>query len=444
MAPPTPAMQPGRRQQWHINRRALAALVSGRPRYFRALTTTAQVVALYSRAWPLGADARERAHAVAAQRVAELCRRNGGLWTKAAQFFSSRSDLLPPVYIEALQTLQNDAAPVAFAQLKPVLRSAYGPGWQQLFSFIDEAPVATASIAQVHRAVLASGEAVALKVRLPAVEKVFEQDARVFRLLARWLSPLVRVLDVVQVTEHLLAMTEEELDLRHEAHNLQRFARLEQVEGICVPTLVPELSKAQVMVTHWLAGQRLREFLDAHPAHAPLLLGRLLDSYVQQVTRYGLYHADPHPGNFIVTPDGTLAILDFGAVGRLTAPEVQRYSRLLFGLLALGLEQDQPSDEEVDALGQLFVDAGFEGGDPATLRELSRYVLTDRMQRQAPLASMGDLMERFREARIRIPDSYIGISRVLITLGGFLMQYQVPLTWQASVAPGAGSKRPLQ
>ena len=104
----------------------------------------------------------------------------------------------------------------------------------------------------------------------------------------------------------------------------------------------------------------------------------------------------------------------------LTADEVRRYSRLLYGLMGF----EGPVD-----IGELFVQAGFKGGSPETLKELALYVLTDRLNEQGPIGAMGELMSRFREERISIPDSYIGISRVLITLGGFLMSYQVPFDW---------------
>lgn len=122
----------------------------------------------------------------------------------------------------------------------------------------------------------------------------------------------------------------------------------------------------------------------------------------------------------MVNDQGQVVILDFGAIGVLAPDEVRRYSRLLYGLM--GFEGD------VD-IGELFVQAGFKGGSPETLKELALFVLTDKVNQQGPVAAMGELMQRFREERISIPDSYIGISRVLITLGGFLMSYQVPFDW---------------
>lgn len=410
----------GLRENIAIGARALTGLVAGRGRYVRALSTLAQVLAIYGRQRTGGSSDLEAAHQKAAALMTQLCRRNGASWVKAAQFFSCRPDILPAPYITAFQTLQTEAEAVPFDALKPVLCDALGDDWPARFSEFDLVPVATASIAQVHRARLISGEEVAVKIRLPEVAELFDQDARIFRLLSRLLSSIVHEIDVVQVTEQLLTMTGAELDLRNEAENLRRFGRLPHPPDIATPALHAALSSESVLVTSWVEGQPLRVYLDAHPEQAERLLGTLFASYLQQVTRFGLYQADPHPGNFIVDEAGRITIVDFGAMGRLSPDEVRNYSRLLYGLMGVAGEVD---------VAQLFADAGFVGGRPETLKELALYVLTDRLSGRHPLDVMQELMEKFREERVQIPDSYIGISRVLITMGGFLMAYQVPFDW---------------
>ncbi|MCG8393237.1 MAG: AarF/ABC1/UbiB kinase family protein [Pseudomonadales bacterium] len=395
----------------------LAGLVAGRSRYVRALAAISRLAALYGRSRK---DDLHECHRRGAAILCELCRRNGGFWVKAAQFFSCRPDVLPREYIEAFQQLQNDARPVSFAHIEKALTRTWGTDWRDRFRWVDETPVAVASIAQVHRAALKEGGEVALKIRLPGVKQEFEQDARVFQALASIVAPRFQEFDLKQAIEQLLVMTAMELDFRNEAANTQRFARQPHPERIRIPELVKGLCSERILVTTWEKGERLRNYLDAHPEAASDLLGVLLSSYLQQVTRFGVYQADPHPGNFLVNDQEQVVILDFGAIGILTPDEVRRYSRLLYGLMGF--------EGEVD-IGALFVQAGFKGGSPETLKELALYVLTDRLNQQGPVAAMGDLMDRFREERISIPDSYIGISRVLITLGGFLMSYNVPFDW---------------
>ena len=399
---------------------ASASLVAGRRRYARAMLAFADIGRLYGTHLLRQEGDLGEVHRQGASRLVNLCRRNGAIWVKAAQFFSCRPDVLPLEYIQALQTLQNEARPVSFRKIDAELVQAIGPGWRDHFREFDPEPAATASIAQVHRAVLKDGRRVAVKVRLPEVVRLFRQDVRVFRLLARMVSPLFRELDFVQITEQLITMTNQELDFRNEAQNLMHFSRLDHPPRIRTPKLIPHLSRSAVMVTEWVEGQRLRDYLDAHPDEAPDLLGLLFASYLHQVTRAGLYQADPHPGNFLVSDDKSITILDFGTIGRLSQGEVKRYSRLLYGLMGF--------EGQVD-VGQLFVDAGFVGGNADTLRELALYVLSDRLKHANPATAMTDLLEKFRENHVYIPDSYIGIARVLITLGGFLMHYDVPFDW---------------
>ncbi len=396
----------------------VSGLAAGRTRYLRALTAMSRVAAVY--AGGVGKDDRHQRHCRGADILAALCRRNGAFWVKAAQFFSCRPDVLPQEYIEAFQALQNDAAPVSFARIEKVLRKSWGRDWRERFRWIEETPVAVASIAQVHRARLEDGTDVAVKVRLPGVSKLFEQDAKVFQVLAAIAAPRFREFDLKQAIEQLLIMTAMELDFRNEAANTRRFSRQPHHDRIRIPDLIDGLCSERILVTSWEQGQRLRNHLDANPEQAKDLLSVLLTSYLQQVTRFGVYQADPHPGNFLVNDQGQVVILDFGAIGVLTPDQVRRYSRLLYGLMGF--------EGEVD-IGELFVQAGFKGGSPETLKELALFVLTDKVNQQVPVAAMGELMQRFREERISIPDSYIGISRVLITLGGFLMSYQVPFDW---------------
>lgn len=400
---------------------ALGSLLRGRRRYARALGVCGEIVALYTR-FRLRPDDRPltEVHSEAAARVTEVCRQNGASWVKAAQFFSCRPDVLPLEYIQSLQSLQNEGMQVPFPEIDHALQQAWGVQWRSRFSEFSEIPVAVASIAQVHRARLKDGQEVAVKVRLPGVVRLFEQDARVFRFIAHLVAPLFRELDFPQITEQLLEMTSVEMDFRNEAENLERFHRISHPQRIRVPVLVKELSCRNVLVTHWEEGTRLREYLDVHPEQAADLLTLLFGSYLQQVTRVGIYQADPHPGNFLVTGQGDIVILDFGAIGKLTPQEVRNYSRLLYGLMGF-----EPGAD----IGQLFVDAGFVGGNPDTLRDLALYVLSDRMQGDNVAHAMEDLIEKLREHRVRIPDTYIGIARVLITLGGFLMHYKVPFDW---------------
>lgn len=257
-------------------------LLLGRKRYWRAALTLAEVATLYTRQHLTHKPRQlEQVHTEAGQKLAKLARRNGGVWVKAAQFFSTRADVLPAGWINGLQTLQNDAAPISFHQIEGMLELSLGSNWCGYFDWIEVTPIATASIAQLHKAKLKDGPEVALKVQLPGVKESFLQDMASFRLLAKWANPLVKELDVVQIVECLVKMTRDELDFRHEASNLQAFSQLPHPAYIRVPDLYDSLSREGLLVTSWEEGKRLREHLDEAPNDAPQLLNLLLGSYLQ-------------------------------------------------------------------------------------------------------------------------------------------------------------------
>ncbi|HET8708533.1 MAG TPA: lipopolysaccharide core heptose(II) kinase RfaY, partial [Pseudomonadales bacterium] len=367
-------------------------------------------------------------HASAAGIICRLCKENGATWVKAAQFLSCRPDILPKEYIDALQTLQSNAAARPFRDVRAQLDAAWGVDWEEKFSEFNIIPVATASVAQVHHATLVTGEEVAVKIRIPDVEELFKQDAFVFNALATLVAPLVKEIDVRQIVNQLLTMTLAELDFNHEVENLFQFSQLAHPARIKYPVLFAELCSDKVMVTGWVKGLKMRDYLDKYPEKANDTLTVLLDSYLQQVLQYGMFHADPHPGNFIVSEDGVITILDFGALATLSQAEITHYSALMLGLL--GITKGN--------MRELFENAGFQSEDEEVYDMIAEYVVTES---GAPDLSeqLEEIMQRLRVASVKIPDSFVAMARVLITVGGFMRPYDVKFTWMPSVPMAVAS-----
>lgn len=397
------------------------SVLFGIGRYRRALTTFLRILLTYGQqGW--SAANRSEAHTRCAKQLALLCEQNGVTWIKAAQFFSSRPDILPPEYLRELQRLQDTVKPISFAALSKQLEKTWEKRWLTRFIYFSPEPVATASIAQVHKAQLTSGEWVAVKVLLPGVRRIFEQDSLVFDWAAGVLRPLVQEVDTQQITQQLLETTRKELDFSYEAAHHEMFEQCSHIAGVRVPKLYKSLSTSEVLVTEWVEGVRLRDYLSINSEKAELLLQRLFMSYFQQVTQFGMFQADPHPGNFLVDEDENIVILDFGAMGILSTQETQAYQALFTGLIQNNLTNNEVS--------HLFQQAGFVGGEPQRLKELATYMLTNRLATESPWLAMQNIMAQLRAERVEIPNSYINISRVLITLGGLLQLYQVLPPWQ--------------
>ena len=399
-------------------------LWNARGRYLRVLGTARQVQrTLWQHRELLGEadeDQREPVHREVASALAELFRSNGGAWIKFAQFLSCRPDLLPPPYIEAFTALRDQAPPARFDDVQPWLRELLGPDWAGNFSSFNIIPVACASIAQVHRGTLRDHGEVAVKLQLPQVREEFSQDAAALRALTRLLAPLMRELDLSQVVEQLIRTTERELDFAAEADHMIRFAELPHPEGIRVPAVYRELCDTRLLVTEWIEGTSLSELLEENPERARPLLERLMSSYLQQALEFGFFHADPHPGNFIVTAQDEIAILDYGAMQEISAEQRSHYTRLLLALLG---GQDTP-------LEPLFEAAGFSGLEEKRLQQLSRALIRSRQEGESLSDNLNRLLQEFRHLRLTIPDPFVAMVRVLITMGGLLSRYEVPFRWK--------------
>ncbi|MEN8671013.1 MAG: AarF/ABC1/UbiB kinase family protein [Ketobacter sp.] len=412
---------------------ARTLIIDGRDRYIGVTRTALQIEQIYRQyrsrakvlAPPLAEQLLNQAHRESADSICKLCRENGAIWVKFAQFLSCRPDLLPREYIVALQRLQNDAEPARFEDIHPIILMSWGQDWDNQFTRFDVLPVATASVAQVHRATLKNGQEVAVKFQLPTARSLFEQDSLVFTTLSKALGPLVRELDLRQVVRQLINMTLEELDFRREARNLKAFSTQPHLPGIIMPELYESLSSERVMVTSWVDGVRLADYLERHPERAKPVLQRLLASYIHQITQLGIYHADPHPGNFLITRDEQIAILDYGAIARLSAEQRNQYTNLLMGLMGFSTVK----------LGDLFRQAGFHCERAETLEEISEYVVGDNLEALSIADRLSDSLDKMRKNKIIMPDSFVAMARVIITIGGFMTHYDVDFDFDpASIA----------
>lgn len=356
----------------------------------------------------------EALHRQGAEELAALCKKLGGAWVKAAQFLSCHSGELPPIYSEILSELQDQAQPVEWEKVKTVLQEEFGDNWEQPFQTIDSIPLATASIGQVHKAQLRYGQTIALKIQLPGVQAIIQKDLKFFEVIAKLFNNQVEILDLEQVVRELSKSIEKELDYYNEAHNLTRFFSCYEHQQWEYPILNKELLTSRTLGMNFIDGMPIRQFLEETPSTAPAVLKELVHSFLKQIFRTGLFHADPHPGNFFVTPQGKIALLDFGAVGELSTKEVVAYRNVLTALLM----------EQTETIDQLMDEAGFETPYPEKLKTL---LAQKRPEGYNELTKLQYYMEVMRQAEIKIPDNFVLMARVLIVIGGLLRQYKVKL-----------------
>lgn len=264
----------------------------------------------------------------------------GTTYIKLGQLPSSRSDLLPDVYIEELSGLVDDVPPVPFEEIRAVIGEELDPA---LFVHIDPDPLASASIAQIHRAQTANGMDVAVKVRRPGVVETVNRDLDLIRATARLLdkrSETAQLLQLETLADELEVHLRGELDLEEEAHNAELIAELvASSRDLVVPRVIRPYVTERVLVLELIDGEKVTPAHGLAPQRAAALARELFRTYVRQVTVQGVYHADPHRGNVLLTPDGRLALLDFGLLGRLDDD-----TRRVLSLLLLAVAQNRAED----------------------------------------------------------------------------------------------------
>jgi len=267
-------------------------------------------------------------------RSLRLALEDGGVtFVKLGQVLSTRRDLLPPEFISELSRLQDDAPKVPWLDISEVLEASLGGPVTEKFASFDTEPIAAASIAQVYRAMLPSGDRVAVKVCRPDVTGVVGSDLDIVQRLAIRLQRSTRwgrSVGAVDLADGFAAALREELDLRIEARNMTAVAAAARDEDLRVPAPYQPYCGKQVLVMQYLNGRPLLTAAPGLPAESRAALAAvLLDSLLGQVMLDGIFHADPHPGNILLLNDGHLGLIDWGAVGRIDAGLRGALQRLL-------------------------------------------------------------------------------------------------------------------
>ncbi len=247
----------------------------------------------------------------------------GPTYIKLGQMLSLRSDLLPETIIAELKKLQYAASPLSFEKLKPVLEQALGGEWRDRLHSIQNEPLASASIAQVHRAVTLQGEEIVLKIQRPGIAELIRSDLAILSDLASMIEryiPRARIYRPVRLVDHFAKVLTLELDFHYEGRTMDLFREnFRQDPGIHIPEVYWQLSTTTVLAMEYIEGTRLSDTEKlAEQTIDTRRIAAIGAKYVlAQVFDYAVYNADPHPANFIVRADGVLVPLDFGMVGTL-------------------------------------------------------------------------------------------------------------------------------
>jgi predicted unusual protein kinase regulating ubiquinone biosynthesis (AarF/ABC1/UbiB family) len=390
-----------------------------------------------------GRDGRQgerlrRHHRRSAEAAYRTATRLEGLPIKACQFLGSRADVLPAEYVEILSQLQDRVPPRPLASFAAMIRRELGRPLEDVFAEVEREPIAAASLAQVHRGRLRDGREVAVKLQYPDIAEIVAIDLRNIRVLVGIFARLEPDFDFRAVVQEVEKYVPLELDFLHEAENAERMrAQLAARADVVVPEVVREHTSRRVLVMEYLPGVRVTDVpgLRRLGVDTADLARRLIDVFCEQILRHGFFHADPHPGNILVQPDGRLVLLDFGlakdfppgfreGVGRLTAAIVSGdRAAIAAAFRALGFETRRPGDESLAWLGEAFLGWAVRNGrsfaDPDMIAEFGETM--PKVMRANPL--------------VRVPSDILLIGRVMGLLSGIGKQLGTDVDLTATLMP---------
>jgi ubiquinone biosynthesis protein len=353
----------------------------------------------------------------------------GPSFIKLGQVLACRPDMLPIAYAQELTKLTDSVSPYPFEQAKEIIERDLGVPLDEVFIEFDPVPVAAASIAQVHRAVLPDGSEVMVKVQRPHIDRIIARDISILRGLAELIQVHVREMDpynVQGIVEEFSRTINRELDFFMEASNAAQLRNnFAQSADLYIPKIFSDISTKHVLVMEKIEGIRIddfdalaRENFDRHE-----LSQKGAAAFFQMVFRDGFFHADPHPGNIFVLQDGRLALVDFGIMGRVTEENMEHFARSFLALV----------NHDYESLVQQYMNLGFVAEEVVDFERFQRELKDDLSDLLEPYYGMkvkqidfGDYVSRVTQIlfrhRLKLPQNLYLIDKSLITLEGILKQ----------------------
>ncbi|TGJ98884.1 AarF/ABC1/UbiB kinase family protein [Leptospira langatensis] len=339
----------------------------------------------------------------------------GGVYVKLGQYLASLSHLFPESFTDPLQDLQDRVPAHPFVEIKERFKKEFGKEIAEVFPDISEEPLASASIAQVHSATY-KGEKVAVKILYPGIEEVISKDLKAVRKFLKRINRYLVSFDFKVVHKEIAKLVGRETDLRLEAESMDRMARYFAEEPDYVfPKTFPEWSGKSVLTAQFIEGIRITQAAALKKGQAksrPVDL--LIRAYILMVFEYRFYHADPHPGNMIYTPDEKLCFIDFGAVGEIPPSQ----SVALRKIVLCAMAKDYPAVlEALDELGLISKKA-----DKDKLEEVIRYSL----EKLSRFLSDTESFKNIKFEQIHTPEDLKFLKEINSSLRGLLRMVQLP------------------
>lgn len=392
---------------------------------------------LLSIAGRLGITKQQSAKKTVGERIRLVLEELGPTFIKLGQMASIRSDLVPKPILNELEKLQDNVLPFSFDEVCEIIESELQLKLEQSFASFESAPIAAASIGQVHIGTLMTGERVAVKIQRPGIEETVRTDLAILQnlaVLAESRFAWARKFQLRGMIDRYGQALIDELDYKIESKNAETLrSQFRHDPRIRIPHIYNEYSTDKILTMEYLEGIKLYEpeKLRSGGYDPKQIAERLLQAVLQQIFIDGFFHADPHPGNLLVLPGGVIAFLDFGMVGRLTADMKQHFASLIIALMK------QSTTGVINAVLRMGLVT-----EQVNMQQLRRDIDTLREKYAAePLSSIrlgeavNDLFAVASRHHIRIPTDFILVGKTLITIEGLVEKLDPEISILAIAEP---------
>ncbi len=362
------------------------------------------------------------------ERVRMALEELGPTFVKFGQIMSTRPDMIPQELITELEKLQEDVPPFSTEDAKRIIEEELGSPVDRIFKDLPDSPIASASIAQVYKAVLPDGEEVAIKVRRPEIDRIIEVDLEIMlhvaTLVERHLKEL-EIVDPVGIVEEFARVIKKEQDFRIEAAHIERFANNFQSDPtIHVPQVYREFSSGKVLTMEFIGGIKVSDITKADAQvqdsgiDPKVVAARGADLILKQIFEHGFFHADPHPGNIRVLKDNVVCFLDYGMMGALSVRHREDLADVLIGIINKDERKITKTILKLSASGYghgQMVDSGKLESDIAELIEVYAYCTLEELE-------IGSLLHRIMNVvaghRLKVPRDFYLLAKALVTIEG--------------------------
>ena len=344
----------------------------------------------------------------------------GPTFIKVGQLFSTRADLFPSEYVEELAKLQDKVPAFSYQQVEQIIEQELGKKIPELFHSFEPIPIAAASLGQVHKAQLHSGETVAVKVQRPGLRKLFEIDLAILKGITRYFQnhpEWGRGRDWLGIYDECCRILWEEIDYLNEGRNADTFRRnFRDDDWVKVPRVYWRYTSHRVLTLEYAPGIKISHYeaLEAAGLDRKRLARQGAQAYLQQLLNDGFFHADPHPGNIAVSSEGHLIFYDFGMMGRIKPGVREKLMQTLFGVAQKDAERVMVSLIDLGALSSV--------DDMGPVRRSIQYILDNFMDKpfetQSVSAISDDLYEIAYNQPFRFPATFTFVLRAFSTLEG--------------------------